>query len=115
MFYEHCDECSEIDEVGQRCLLLADGVEVFKREDGKEIQLLDNLILPFGMGTNWTISKIAWAEWEDENIKHTYYKFVLFDYSGKGFKFSINEKDMKAFGEYLLGCCEHMLAHGDPI
>jgi hypothetical protein len=40
MFYEHCDECSEIDEVGQRCLLLSNGIEVFKRKDDREIQLL---------------------------------------------------------------------------
>lgn len=115
MFYEHCDECSEIDEVGQRCLLLADGIEVFKRDDDREIQLLDNRILPFGMGTNWTISKNTWTDWEDKSIKHTYYKFTLFDYFDKGFRFSINEKDMKAFGEYLSECCEYMLAHGNPI
>lgn len=114
MFYEHCDECSEIDEVGQRCLLLADGIEIFKREDDKEIQLLDNQILPFGMGTNWTISKNIWTDFEN-NIKHTYYKFVLFDYFNKGFKFNIDKKDIKTFGEYLLECCEYMLSHGDPI
>ena len=115
MFYEHCDECSIIDEVGQRCLILADGTEVFKRDDGSELQLLDGCILPFGMGTEWTISKKTWTDWEDENTKHTCYKFTLFDYFDKGFRFSIDEKDMKAFGEYLLGCCEYMLAHGEPI
>lgn len=119
MFYEHCDECSEIDEVGQRCLLLADSVEVFKREDDKEIPLLDNQILPFGMGTSWTISKHTWTdvgyEDDEEDVIHTYYNFVLFDYSDKGFRFCINEQDIKSFGEYLLGCCEYMLAHGDPI
>ena len=109
MFYENCDECSVIDEVGERCLLLADGVEVFKRNDGKEIQLLNQCILPFGMGTNWTIIK---------NMRFdlsTYYTFTLFDYSNKGFRFNVEEKDIRSFGEYLLGCCEYMLAHGDPI
>lgn len=119
VFYEHCDECSEIDEVGQRCLLLADGVEVFKREDGKEIPLLDNRILPFGMGTEWTISKRTWTDFgyddDEEDVVHTYYNFVLFDYGNKGYRFSLDEKDIKTFGEYLLGCCEYMLAHGDPI
>jgi hypothetical protein len=115
MFYESCDECSEIEEVGQRCLLLADGIEVFKRDDGREIQLLDNRILPFGMGTNWTISKNTWTDWENESIKHTYYKFTLFDHFDKGYRFKIKQEDIKAFGEYLLGCCEYMLAHGDPI
>lgn len=115
MFYEHCDECSEIDEVGERCLLLADGIEVFKRDDGKEIQLLNQCILPFGMGTNWTITKKTWTDWEDEGTEHVYYNFTLFDYFNKGYRFSINEKDIKSFGEYLIGCCEYMLAHGDPI
>ena len=119
MFYEHCDECSEIDEVGQRCLLLANGVEVFKRKDEKEISLLGNEILPLGMGTNWTIFKHTWTdvgcEDDEEDVVHTYYIFVLFDYNDKGFRFSINEQDIKSFGEYLLGCCEYMLAHGDPI
>ena len=25
------------------------------------------------------------------------------------------EEPSHTFGEYLLGCCEYMLAHGDPI
>lgn len=115
MFYDDCDECSIIDEVGNRCLLLADGYETFERKDGEKIPLLDKTIYPIGMGTNWTISKKSWTDWKDKNIKHTYYTFTLFDYFNKGFKFSINEEDMKVFGEYLLGCCEYMLEHGDPI
>lgn len=109
MFYEHCDECSDIDEVGERCLLLADGYETFEREDGERIQLLNKSMRPFGMGTEWTISKRFCV------MTGNYYDFVLFDYSDKGFRFTINEKDIKSFGEYLLGCCEYMLAHGDPI
>jgi hypothetical protein len=81
--------------------------------------LLDNQILPLGMGTNWTISKHTWTdigyEDDEEDVVHTYYNFVLFDYNDKGFRFTINEKDLKSFGEYLLGCCEYMLAHGNPI
>lgn len=115
MFYEGFDECSIIEEVGQRCLLLADGYETFERKDGERIPLLDRTIYPFGMGTNWTITKHKHlSNWDDEK-EDIYYKFTLFDYFDKGFKFRINEKDMKAFGEYLLGCCEYMLAHGDPI
>ena len=115
MFYEYCDECSEIDEVGQRCLLLADGYETFEREDGERIPLLDKCIYPFGMGTNWTITKHKYlSNWDDEK-EDIYYKFILFDYFDKGYRFRINKENMKAFGEYLLGCCEYMLAHGDPI
>lgn len=115
MFYESCDECSIIDVVGRRCLLLADEYETFEREDGERIPLLDKAIMPFGMGTEWTISKHSWTDWEDRSTKHTYYTFVLFDYFGKGIRFGLNSKDIKAFGEYLIGCCEYMLAHGDPI
>ena len=115
MFYENWDECSIIDEVGQRCLLLANGTEVFRRKDNREIRLLDKPIIPLGMGTNWTISKNTYTDWEETDKEYTYYKFTLFDYFDKGFRFNIDEKDIKAFGEYLLGCCEYMLAHGNPI
>lgn len=119
LFYEQCDECSIIDDIAMRCSLLADGTEVFKREDGEEIQLLNNSILPFGMGVEWTISKHVCTEYgwdeDDEDIIHTYYIFILFDYNGKGYKFTLEEKNMKSFGEYLHECCEYMLAHGDPI
>lgn len=114
MFYESCDECSIIDEVGQRCLLLADGYETFERDDGEIIPLLDKKIFPYGMGTEWTISKYTCPGWDDKN-GYTYYKFTLFDYFDKGYRFRINEEDMKSFGEYLLGCCEYMLTHGDQI
>ena len=115
MFHSHCDECSIIDEVGHRCLLLADGYETFERENGERIPLLDKEIFPFGMGVEWTISKTTWSDWEDENIIHTNYKFTLFDWFCRGFKFNLNEKQIKSFGEYLIGCCEYMLEHGDPI
>ena len=115
MFNESCDECSIIEEVGHRCLLLADGYETFEREDGESIQLLDKRIFPFGAGTEWTIHKYNCPDFEDKNIVHTWYEFVLFDYWDKGYRFEIEEKDIRAFGEYLLECCEYMLAHGDPI
>lgn len=115
LFSEHCDECSVISEIGHRCLLLSGGAEIFTREDGKKIELLNQAILPAGMGIEWTISKKTWIDWEDDDIKHAYYNFVLFDYVGKGFRFTIDEKEIRSFGEYLLECCEYMLAHGDPI
>ena len=44
-FREGCDECSIIDEVGHRCLLLSYGVEVFKRENGNPMgRLMKNKI-----------------------------------------------------------------------
>lgn len=119
MFYEDCDECSIIDGIGRICLLLADGVEVYKREDGIEIQLLNEVKMPFGMGTEWMITKhtcvvYGWNE-DDEDEEETYYTFILFNWFGKGFKFTLKDNKIKLFGEYLLECCEYMLAHGDPI
>ena len=34
---------------------------------------------------------------------------------GIGYRFNLNKKRLKEFGEYLNSCCEYMLAHGDPI
>ena len=115
LFDSKCDECSVLDEIGHICLLLTDGVEVFKRNDGREFELLNQRILPFGMGIEWTVTKETYDDWEDEDIKHIYYIFTLFDYWDVGFRFTLEDKKIKAFGEYLLECCEYMLAHGDPI
>lgn len=117
LFDSGCDECSDIDEVAYVCSLLADGIEVYKREDGEEIQLLNKEMFPFGMGVSWTISKHIRSsyDWEEGEPDITHYTFTLFDWWNKGFKFTLEEKDIKTFGEYLKECCEYMLAHGDPI
>lgn len=117
LFDADCDECSIIDEVSYVCSLLADGIEVYKREDGEEIQLLNKEMFPFGMGVSWTISKYIRSsyDWEEGESDIIYYTFMLFDYWNKGFKFTLKEKDIKAFGKYLNSCCEYMLEHGDPI
>lgn len=117
LFDSGCDECSIIDEIGHRCLLLADGIEVFEREDGKKIQLLNQKCYPFGMGIEWTITKrVRHAfDWEEGEPDIVYYTFTFFDCWNKGYKLTLEGKDIKAFGEYLLECCEYMLAHGEPI
>ena len=106
-YYEHCDECSIIDEIAERCKLLAEGKTVFKGEhDGEEytIKLLNNEVHPFGMGTSWTISR-----------RNNIYEFMLFDWDNTGYRFFLEKDKLKTFGEYLSECCEYMLAHGDPI
>ena len=117
LFDAECDECSIIDEVGHRCLLLSDGTEVFVREDGSKLELLDNRIRPFGMGVEWKISKrtVRDIDDNDDEIIINYYEFTLFDWWDKGYRFTLKEKDLKSFGEYLLECCKYMLEHGDPI
>lgn len=114
VFSESCDECSIIDEIAERCLLLADGHETFEREDGEIIQLLDKEVFPFGMGTSWKITKNETYD-HDDNVKHIRYTFTLFDYFGKGYRFMLPQENIRSFGEYLKKCCEYMLAYGEGI
>ena len=107
LFDCHCDECSIIGEIVERCKLLAEGKTVFKGEHDSEkytIKLLNNEVHPFGMGTSWTISR-----------RNTTYEFKLFDWDNTGFRFYLEKDRLKEFGEYLSECCEYMLAHGDSI
>lgn len=107
LFNCHCDECSIIDEIAERCKLLAEGKTVFKGEhDGEEytIKLLNNEAHPFGMGTSWMISR-----------RNNIYEFRLFDWDNTGYRFYLKKDKLKEFGEYLSECCEYMLAHGDSI
>lgn len=105
VFSESCDECSVIDEIAERCLLLNDGYKTFERGDGERIPLLEQEIFPFGMGTSWIISE----------TKNTYYNFTLFNYWNKGYRFTVKEEHIGTFGKYLKSCCEYMLAHGESI
>lgn len=109
LFNSGCDECSSIDEVAERCILLSEGkktvtVRPFDGEE-REIDLLDNEIMPTGMGVFWTISE----------MRDDYYNIQMFDWDDVGFRFILKKEKMKEFGEYLNECCEYMLAHGDPI
>lgn len=103
-----CDECSEIDEVARRCQYLADGieqVEVSHPSFGvRTIELLNDPIVPMGMGVSWEIKKL-----------YHKYEFDLFNWGGVGFRFCLTKEKTKEFGKYLSECCEYMLAHGDPI
>lgn len=110
LFNCSCDECSVIDEVAVRCLYLVNGqssvdVKHPLTDENYTIQLLNNEIHPCGYGVHW-------------DIKHLYenqYSISMFDWDGVGYRFYLNLKKMKEFGEYLNECCEYMLAHGDPI
>lgn len=114
VFKEPCDECSIIDEIAERCLLLAEGYDTFEREDGERTPLLNEEVFPFGMGTSWIISKNERYDF-DSIVKHISYTFTLFDYFGKGFRFVIEQENIRLFGEYLKECCEYMLTYGEGI
>lgn len=113
VFNSQCDECSILDEVGERCKLLGAGKETWtvRNEDGKEhtFSLCNNKIHPFGDGIEWEIHR--YKSWNEE----TFYEFLLFDSNDIGFRFYLKGVDVSKFGEYLIECCEYMLRHGDPI
>ena len=110
LFNCSCDECSIIDEVAVRCLLLTDektSVDVTDPESGKTrtIQLLDNEMHPMGYGVSW-------------DIKHLYdniYCISMFNWNDIGYRFYLALNELKDFGNFLNECCVYMLAHGDPI
>ena len=108
-----CDECSAIDEVAAVCKYLSEGKKQITRTypsnlggETVTIKLLNREIFPFGYGTSWTI--------KNSHDKKNY-KFELFGWNDVGYRFWLSKKRIKEFGEYLEECCEHMLAHGDPI
>lgn len=79
--------------------------------DGHPFDLLNKEIIPLGgNGVSWVINEIdCW--WKNE----IGYEIVLWKYNGVGYRFYLWKDDLKAFGEYLNECCEHMLANGEPI
>ena len=109
LFDSLCDECSIIDDVAASCTYLAEGKTraiVTRRNETYTINLLDNTSFPFGDGVSWTIRKC-------KNEK--YFNFELFRPDNVGFKFCLPKERLVEFGNYLIDCCEYMLAHGDPI
>lgn len=87
--------------------MLENGCEMFVREDGEKVSLLNREMFPCGMGTSWKISKEAWNK--------DCYTFTLFDFFNKGYRFYIDKKDIRKFGKYLNRCNEYMLIYGAPI
>lgn len=107
VFNEHCDECSIIDEIAYVCKELSEGKEykIITRDEEKiKFEYLNTPKFPFGMGVEWNINK-----------KNDYYEFCLFKYDNIGYRFYLESKKIKEFGEYLENCCEYMLAHGCRI
>lgn len=105
-----CDECSRIDEVGFALKDLAKGItyrEVDFDDDIFHIKYLDRPIAPFGYGVSWTIRR---SEYTDD-----LYFLELWGPMNTGYKFALDKTQLMPFGNYLLECCEYMLAHGDPI
>lgn len=120
VFDEHCDECSVIDEVAERCKLLSQGKKqvviirkTFDNENTRTIKLLNNEIYPIGDGTSWFIRLDPLRKTVS---RERLYEISLFNgYYNTGYRFWLTKGKMREFGEYLKNCCEYMLEHGDPI
>lgn len=112
-----CDECSLLNEVGERCRLLKTGQEVFTKENGDKVLLLDKPIMPMGQGIEWEIHKrMCWGGWDDDEELIPVYRFTMFNCSNCGYRFEIiGNKEVGLFGDFLVRCCDYMLENGCPI
>ena len=102
-----CDECSIINEVAARILLILEGKKKVEVEyaNAKFTIKLFNEIMPSGDGVWWKIDKLS-----KDN-----YQFSMWNSAEVGYRFYLDKDKTQKFGEYLEECCEYMLAHGDPI
>lgn len=121
IYNEGCDECSIINEVAERCKLIAEGKEevtityenIFHEETTKTIKLLDNEMCPEGNGTCWNIRTSKYARID---TNEPLYEISLFDdFSNKGCRFWLTKNELAVFGKYLTDCCEYMLQHSEGI
>ncbi len=105
----HCDECSIIDEVGMRAKHISEGkrvVEISCKDETYVVKLLNQEVHPIGYGVSWSINRC-----HDKNK----FEVVLWGWDNQGFRFYLDKEKLGKFGDYLLECCEYMLAHGCPI
>lgn len=94
------DECSCLGSVGKDCVNIAAG----KKKIGRNK-------LSYGLDIKWEIEKKVSVE---PNIESCY-EFTLSNYFGQAGRFCINQSQMYDFGQYLMNCCEYMLAHSEGI
>lgn len=95
---------------------LAECKTEYSREIDGELhtwQLLDSGMFSFGMGVSWKIHK--YQIWIDEDTAEDRYEIQMFDRKNICYRFSLNLEQLKEFGQYLLDCCEYMLAHEESI
>lgn len=102
-----CDECSIIDEVASRILLIIEGKKKIEVEyaNAKFTIKLFNEIMPCGDGVCWKIDKLS-----KDN-----YQLIMWNSNEVGYRCCLYREQLQKFGEYLKECCEYMLGHGDPI
>lgn len=114
LYREYCDECSRIYSIALFCNLLANGKEWYEPDAGEPYEILDNEFHSLGSGTSWVIHKIP-PIYKISKQQENMYAFDLWGFSGKGFRFYLPHYRLKEFADYLQGCSDYMLVHGESI
>ena len=95
LFSTSFDECSIIDCIGNYLI-----------ENTPIVGKVKETCMPFGAGVTWELSKT-----EDSDDM----QFVLWKHNNMGYQFWLPQEQCRNFGQFLIDCCEYMLAHGEPI
>lgn len=112
LFSCYFDECSIIRSISKNIEHIANGENFILLTDydkNYSIPLLKQEVKPCGDGVSWTINKKK--TFDNKEL----YEIVLWKYNEIGFRFYLESKNFKLFGEYLNNCCKYMLEHGEPI
>ena len=113
LFNCYCDECSVIDGVSVEIQNIIKGnktVTVHHNNEEYVIDMFGSELVPMGNGVSWIINELG-ITWEGKYL----YEVIMWRWDGVGYRFNLEKNELKAFGEYLNECCEHMLANGEPI
>lgn len=108
LFESLTDECSVIDAFANVCKLVSSDSFKIKKPNDKFEQLLFDEFTPHGNGVSWRILDVA-------SHDNPFYEIQLFNHLHRGYRFYMHPSQLKCFAEYLLSCCEYMLAHGESI
>lgn len=107
-FSSECDEDSAIYAVGMVCMDIANGIYEGRRINSRGgfdyYSYFDCEFHSFGECVTWIIHK-------GEDFGKVYYELSFWRYDNVGYRFSLEEDQMEAFGQYLVDCNEYMENH----
>lgn len=103
VYKETCDECSVLDEIPM----------VISEILNKDIEN-DFTMIPLGMGTSWDW-KYKPSITVGERITSPAWTISLWRWDNVGYKFTLEEKQLIEFKEYLDYVLDYMLKHGEGI
>lgn len=107
-FCNECDEDSIIHDIGTVCINISNGIYegsyINSLGHKKSYSYFDREYHSFGECTSWIIHR-------GDDLGKIYYEFLLWRYDNVGYRFSLEENQMKDFGQYLIDCIEYMKVH----